>query len=821
MKCRHCKQKLNLFKSLAGSSFCSPEHQKLYEEGEANKGFERLLQFVENDAKPTSPAKPAATPPASKVKPQPAANVEAKAAPPAVVPEPQAIVAKAEKAPDSVSEPPMGGFLPQPASPATGASSALSANFEVPEAGFPSDSPALPSFKFEIATTDLQNQAEGAPPPLATWSNVSPAGIDSKKAFIEVTSVSSVRPRAIDLAVPAPESHLPLAGGLIGQSFCDSRVLQVSVQAVIDTREFAHLARLNALPAEPRTVNETAHRVSAKLGAPVLSQPDAVVLSAPSPTKDSRDVTIGMSGAMTRTGVGRQVAPPAAHGPARQFKLSALPRTAAANLNFGQTDRPAVAMNGAMTRAVVAKAVRQPQTPVSRFVNTLGSHQILNLLSAGVQNTARPRGCSILPPLAAQGGCVAPEFESSMPESAAGIPATFAHRKLIVRETDTAVARGITDVIKPAAVSSPLLVPSAPGFQRSIRIAVEHVVREIVVNVQAQDRSLGCVISAARPTRRDCLRPVFLWSAEAWLGSATASVGWFHETDCAVEALASGAPSARQFTIRFAAESFSLDRPALARDRISRQLALAVCEWKAEAQRLARSQPSRTSPLSLVARPQTGATTLAVRQVAKLNRFGSIVNPANGGAVASAFTSASVDEHKLAMSLPQLAGSELVFVSRLSSSASLKSPFLHPAQSKNPQDGSRPQPSPLRIQPASMLVLPGSTMTIRRIRWAASGGWAAVESPSLSKLGPAHVSSSEQTTLSSLRCLADAVGADRNEVRESAVLRLNPKRPVIALDLGAQTSSHGVPAANALPRRSGPKLPVVKAQLDDLSVERR
>ena len=198
MKCRHCKQKLNLFKSLAGSSFCSPEHQKLYEEAEANKGFERLLQFVEKDAKPTSPAKPAAPPPASKVEPQPAANVEAKAAPPAVVPEPQTIVAKAEKAPDSASEPPMGGFLPQPASPVASASSVLSANFEVPEAGFPSDSPALPSFKFEIATTDLQKQAEEAPPPLATWSNVSPTGSDSSKAFIEVTSVSSVRPRAID-----------------------------------------------------------------------------------------------------------------------------------------------------------------------------------------------------------------------------------------------------------------------------------------------------------------------------------------------------------------------------------------------------------------------------------------------------------------------------------------------------------------------------------------------------------------------------------------------------------------------------------------------
>ena len=64
MRCRYCKEKLNLFKSLARSSFCSPEHQKLYEEAEASKGFERLLQFVEKDVKPPAAARQSA-PPAS------------------------------------------------------------------------------------------------------------------------------------------------------------------------------------------------------------------------------------------------------------------------------------------------------------------------------------------------------------------------------------------------------------------------------------------------------------------------------------------------------------------------------------------------------------------------------------------------------------------------------------------------------------------------------------------------------------------------------------------------------------------------------------
>jgi hypothetical protein len=210
-----------------------------------------------------------------------------------------------------------------------------------------------------------------------------------------------------------------------------------------------------------------------------------------------------------------------------------------------------------------------------------------------------------------------------------------------------------------------------------------------------------------------------------------------------------------------------------------------------------------------------------VCQVAKLNRFGSIVNPANGGAVTSALASAAVDERKPAMSLPQLVGSELALAYRLVPQACLKSPTPQPTQSKNPEDESRPQPSALRVQPASMLVLPGSSIIIRRIRWVASGGWATVASPSMSNQELPAVSSGEQTAPTSLRSLADAVGVDRNEIQESAALRLNPRRPVITLGFGAQTSSHGVLAANALPRRSGPKLPVVKTQLDDLSTARR
>ena len=261
----------------------------------------------------------------------------------------------------------------------------------------------------------------------------------------------------------------------------------------------------------------------------------------------------------------------------------------------------------------------------------------------------------------------------------------------------------------------------------------------------------------------------------------------------------------------------------MAYNRTTRRLALEVCEWKAEpstsereAQRLARSRPTGTSPLSMVALPQLCVTPIAVRHVANLSQLSPIANPAQRGTVQTAAACTSAGELNPLMALPQPTGLGLSFAFGLSFHAFLKSLSVQTADRKNAAAASGPCPSPLRVQPASMLVLPGLSLPVSSIRWGASGRWAIVASARPPKMDQVQVSPSEQSSLSSPHCLTDGLRVDPAVNREFTTLRLTPQRPAISLDLGAQTSAHGVPAANALPRRRGPKLPVVTPQLDGL-----
>ena len=925
MRCRYCNKRLNLFKSLGGSSFCSQEHQKLYEEAEANKGFERLLQFVEKDPK-SGPSKPSAAPASSPfIKPD---KQDAPLAPPAapVPPAPPVLQTIAAKAPDPSLEPPApepsaadpstAGFLLEPIAPVATNSGSVNPNFEIPEGGFSADPAALPSYRFAIAATALEEQPsgaledlpdgaledlpsgaldelssgapdelpDGAPPPLASWltstlnSTLNPAlsAIDAAAVSVEVSSVGSVRPRGIDLSMPLPDNRLPTPGGPPPSFVSDAPGLQLAIQAVFDTRGFANLARLNPLPREVRAAGETGRWPAGKSDVAVLHRASALELRELPEAKADGDVTIGMSGAMTRTGVGRNVSAPSAtpprlpvtlalsavprtiapgvksaldpaqtailpapleqkvsHAPAMHWLgpeppvASGLPRPAFATLRVDQRDRPAVVdMQGAMTRAGMARPIRKPQEQDSRSVSAIGSIEMLNQVTAAVQNTPHPPDCAISPAMRSQREFVQP-VEPALPEAPAGIGLVIAPMNLSIRESDTALAVGITDAKKPADVSSPLFIPDVVASRRSFTIGINRTARKVQAQLQAKDGFRGCPISPARQALRDCRLPMILWSTETWLRSAIASVGWFHESDCCAQAFPSGTPATRLFSIRFEPESFSLDVPALAFDHTVHRQALEACEWKTvlagkeqEALRLARSQPSRTSPLSLVTKPQPFVTPLALRHMASLNQFTSIANPAARGVTPSAAASASADEHQPIIALPHLTSSDLTFAGRLLSPAALKSPRVEPAE-QNTDAGARPQPSPLRVQPASMLVLPGLSIPVGGIRWRVTRGWATVASPGLPKQGDVQVSSSAETSLSSVRSLADALRVESGVTQKFATLRLSPKPPAISLDLGAQTSAPGVLAANALPRRRGPKLPVVTSQLDDLIVAGR
>ena len=851
MRCRYCNKRLNLFKSLGGSSFCSQEHQKLYEEAEANKGFERLLQFVDKDPK-SGLSKPSAAPASSPfIRPyKQDAPLAPSAAP--VPPAPPVLQTIAAKAPDPSLEPPApepsapdpstAGFLLEPIAPVATNSGSINPNFEIPEAGFPAEPAALPSYRFAIAAPDHQQPADGAPPPLASWLCAALLATDAAAVSVEVPSIGSVRPRGIDLAMPLPDHRprAPVAPPLVLSG--DTTGLQLAIQAVFDTRGFANLASLNPLPREVRAAGETGQRPAGNSDVAVLPRASAMELRELPEAKADSDVSIGMSGAMTRTGVGRNVSAPPAHTPQLlgTLGLGKVSRTISDGgpeaLSPGQSEifpvdqrdrAAAVGMQDAMTRTGVAKLVRQPQAQSSRLASTLGSIEILNRITAGVQNTPHPPDYAISPAMRAQRECVVAPVESATPKIAAKIEPATALRNLTICESDTALAVGITDAKKPADVSSPLFVPDVVASGRSLMIGMNRTARKVLAHVQAKDGSHGCTASPARQALRDCLLPTIPWSAETWLRSAIASVGWFHESDCCAQAFPSGTPATRLFSIRFEPESFSLGVPVLAFDHTIRRQAFEACERKTalagkeqEAPGLARSQPSRTSPLSLVTKPQPFVTPLALRHMASLNRFTSIANPATRGVTPSAAASASTDEHQPIIALPQFTPAGLTFAFRLLSPMTLKSPPFEPAE-QNTDAGARPQPSPLRVQPASMLVLPGLSMPVGGIKWRVNSGWATVASPSLPNQGAVEVSSSAATSLSSLRSLVDALRVEPGVTQEFATLRLSPKPPAISLDLGAQTSAPGVLAANALPRRRGPKLPVVTSHVDDLIVAGR
>jgi hypothetical protein len=891
MRCLHCKQRLNVFKSLTGSSFCSQEHKKLYEAGQANTAFERLLEFVEQDAKP-SPGKAKPSSPAAKPSRQPAQHA------PLAPPETQKVAGNAERASDPGPEPPVAGFLLEPiAPPVLSASSEVNAKFEILESSFPPPAPALPSFKIEIAPTDLQNlaseppeekpavaaeekpavlaeekpavAADASPPPLASLFSPSLAAIDAPMASMELPSVGPVRPRAIDPAAPSPQNCPPVLSAPPVLFSSDPRGLQPSVHAAVDTPGFSNLARLNPLQREPRTASEQVQTSSVKTGVPTLSQPDAVELSVLPQAKLGRDdsdvswtvdmndaLTLGgnvsalpahspqprgslgvsavrgpiLAGVQDVSGFSQPLVFPARvkyhasamHWPAPRFAGAYLPPAVFANLKIAQGDSPAaMAMNGSVTRVGVARAVRQPQTPSSRLANALGSSETLNQVFADVQIGPVPEAYAISSAQPAQPECVTPLVESTAPESAAGLAPLVTPTNVTIRESDTAAAAGITEVTKPAPVSGPLSVPDVPASRRSVAIGISRTVRKVPAQIQAKDGSRDCAILPARPARLDCLLPAILRSIETWLRSAVASVGWFHESDCPGQAFPSAGSATRLFSIRFAPESVQMDVPAIACDRTVRRVALDVCEGKSElakseleAQRLARARPSGSSPLSLVALPRPGLVPLAVRYVANLNQFTSVANPAKPGAIPPGAASASADDHNPTITLPQFAGSGLSLASRLSSQAAFNSPPIGPSDQRDGGAGSHPRPSPVRVQPASMLVLPGSSIPVRRLRWVVSRRWATVVSPSLPKQDHVQSSSSEDGSLPSLPALADVLRVDPAVTRVSAILRLNPRRPPISLEIGAQPPACGVPAANALPRRRGPKLPVVRPQLD-------
>jgi hypothetical protein len=876
MRCRYCNQRVNLFKSLAGSSFCSQDHQKLYEEAQANNAFERLLQFVEKEPKPRA-GKPVTQPklPVPQVVPE--------------QPEPHTIPGR-----PTVPDPPAAGFLISRIAPPADASSQTAINPEILESVFPTRSPALPCFKPD----GPKDATIEAPPPLASWSHVSLFETDSAKTSCELPSVDSVRPRSITMTVPSPDNPpgapkvpasvlvsdrsglqlaiqtaldnrvsanlarlnpLPQEGRsiqgvapsqmdnrpLAPQPLRDGGRLPVAIQAGLDKRELANLWQLSPMPRLARAVQENAPRLAAKSLMADLTLSQTLDLSVLTPAKAASEIALGMSAFMVRTGVGRGVAAPAANRPhlssslstsavsclvvatvqgvsgrgrsavltdqlgpgacnspampwpGVQASASGLNLAVSANLKLDLSDRAAaLGMHDAIARYGVARAVRPPQVTPSLQVNALGSNRNLNQVSIGLQPAQISPGYSISNARLRQRQCLAPGTEPPVPTHLR-MDRSTASRALSIRERDTSVVAAIKDAMKPATASGRLLITAPLPNHNIVTISIDREARNVAIQVQEQHSFPVPAISPTRYALPECLLPAVLWWAETSLRSAVASIGWFHERDWAVQAIQPGAPASRLLVVRWASPWSFQAVPAIASNGLTRRLPMEACEWNPEAQRLSRSVPSRTSPLSLVARPQPGATRLAARSVAILRQFTSIVNPVRRGVAAPPAASAFHEEHKPVMALPQFS-SGLPLAFRVSYTASPKYPAVDPSGQKNPGSVLRSQPSPVRAQPASMLVLPGMAAPWLGVNWPPGG----------KRVDEFMKFSTEQDTFSSIELLA-------------AALRDDSRRASISSASGAQTAPPRVPPANALPRRSGPKLPVTTPQIDDLIVAGR
>jgi hypothetical protein len=931
MRCRYCNERLNLFKSLAGSSFCSKEHQKLYEEAEANKGLERLLEFVEKDAKsgkarPAAP--PDAAPPTAKlgkgdVKPGDLGKLE-----PA-----QTILATAEKvveATDQGREPPIAGFLLDPVARTEGSPSSLATpSFEILESSFPQERPAPPSVKFKIDVP--APPSEEPPPPLASWSKPAFPEIQVVPDYTEAPGVGSVGPSTVALEMPSfaapdntpppalasgwngpfleiktsnpvelpsigslrpPESTLKMpsqepfpsaSGGAMSRYSSEASGPQIAVSTVLERRNYTNLARLNPLhrellgatgkgrwllarasaPALPRLgvlelnglpqvkvgglaaidlsgamtrsgtgrsitpVAPTAPR-SAKTDAPALPRSAAVDLTALPQVKMGGQVAIDMSGAMIRTGASKSISPPgslsqagrtlvtgaganlilagvqdapgsdlaslpalleyrprALHRTGPQPVATGLPRHAFVTLKLDQSNRSeAIAMIGAMNRAGLSRAVRQPQALGTRLVTALNSRETLRRIAAAVQNPPYPQEFAISPPRSARQEFIAPGVDSTAPACVVGIDPVIVPKNFAIHESDTLLAIGITDVTKPPVVWRPLCLVDLTVRRQLLEIAISWRARRVFVQVQEKDASQPCAISPVQQPRQDCLRPVFLWSTKTRLRSGNASVGWFHESDRVEQSFQPVPPASRLFSLRFAPESFAIDAPVLAFDSTLRSVSDRVCDQAGrdpKGQGLARSQPLGTSPLSLVALPRPLVTSLGVRCIANFNEVSSIANPPKRGAAPRALAAESVTEQKLTIMLQPFTRSGAGFGFGVLSYAGKRSRGADPVAPQNAPAASGPRPSPVRTQPASMLVLPPLSTPVTSSNRSANVGWATVISSRVS----------------------------------------SPRRPALASDLGLQTSPPGVLAANALPRRRGPTLPVVTAELEEFTIINR
>ena len=873
MRCRYCNQRLNLFKSLAGSGFCSKEHQELFEKSQAETAFSRLLEFVEKDAKPSRPgAKHTAT---SKAPPSPEVPAE---------PEAAESVAMTPLGGDA-SEPPAPGFFPEPAATPVGAGILpVRATGEIAEFGFSAQRPALPTVRIELqkiepTRNDSEQTVVGAieqplvpvlhavprdfaapvtftsapalsepvaverlvpetvaadlaivgpptPPVLACLAGPVPE-IKNWQAQTALSSIRAVRPRSLDPRVPSFENDLPAEIRRASLLARDSW----SVPGVNQETRLPNLARLTPIPGEIRSEigsgsafrpSETPALGSALPQTGTADLAASLDLSAYNRTVPPAISTIGaviraVLGS-TRASLRHQPRPSpgrvlrASHSEAAELP----PIVAKSQESAGNPAAPAA--NRTIPASRFAKAILPSAATAFEFTGKVESPRVLCPVQIEMQDVEASHAPALLSFTPPPRPCLMPRNTTRARRFSAATSALLAPQEFpakgVLRYSDFAVPPE-----PPPVLASQLRRPDLYGSSRELVVCADRNSRPIPGGVRTGEIPPQS-ISAARLNPRASVLPAAQKPAAISLASSSHALQPGVDTqDCSPRPFQAGAQTQRTGRVRLASATFHPDKPVVVSEPAARQFTI---EAFGSADRRTRERnsdgispckPSAPRPLGLVARPRPRSVPISERHPANADRFTAIALAARTAAAGKLSLSPSIEDPNHATLLPQSADPVVALASPLLPDPVLTAFSVSTAVPNARRAPIAPTPTPQRVQPASMLVLPGSLLAYgANFTWVKRAGWATIIANGPGRERDGGLESS------SLISFANALRVDPSSPQPSSELRLNPQRSAILLILGGKTRVPQVVAASALPRRRGPQLPSAAAQLDDLVV---
>ena len=801
MRCRYCNRRLNILKSLTGSPFCSKEHQGLFERSQAETAFSRLLEFVEKDAKPAPAPAKTGTPESA---PQPVLSAPAEAQPAEQFSQPKTA---ADEAPAEA------GFLAEPVAPMAGAElRPAAAVVEIAPLEFSAKPSGLASLRVEPRETEYAAQASGAapeypvPPPVSPIFDSSPEVIKTCKAPPEIQSMSAVRPRAISPCVPFFKSGLEES-----RQSAPAFTAVLAIGPVNQATAVASLARLEYAGNEVGTaISKAEWQKPAFHGTSWIGQPKWRAFVELNYRAEASRV-MRMVGPVIRAVLGRTHIS-ASSIPAMQPKLCKPGQASGAELPLmnAQPVSPVGKINTATNAEDVTKAIRQPPAgKLQRITSSLKTSPARGSIVARLQEADAKCQADTSEVRAAQSNYVMPRALPSVPAHSAPASPLMMPCEPLPAEDASGALRGPA---RAAVIGSPICVPNGADQAHSPAIAFESAARGVLPGIQSIDTPACASVPArfAQQAARVSNTRHIEWPKKASMSAGNAFLSDMDARDRVAQGFPSEVQAAYRTAMLLAQAEFDLANPVVGTSDVTQEVALERVDWQSR-RGLSHSKPAPPSPLSLVALPKRYIVGMGQRRLARVRQFSGITNAAKPSLADKKAEPGSHSERAPVVALPRFMHSGVVL--HFSFHRDAKTLPILAAERKSAAGGDR-NPSPLRMQPASMLVLPEFSIPFRNIQWQATTGWATI-TPRLSRNDDQQVVSSHQDrAMPSLERLADALRVDSGTAPQG--FRAQVQRVAMLLDLRIKPSAKDITPAHALPRRTGPRLPVVKARLNDL-----